>query len=203
MSKSSRKSTKDLLRLSEAAAALGVTTQTLRVWDREGKITTVRSPGRHRLVPQTEVDRLLGASAKHRSVTLTYCRVSTHEQKDNLERQTGRVLDYCASQKWSCEVYKDIGSGLNDRRRCLKKMMARLSDPDVARIVVEYRDRLARYGFEMFCNYCTMLGVDVVVIEESEPKEFEQEFAEDVIALVTSYAARLHGRRGGRKRAKK
>lgn len=181
---------------------MGVTTQTLRVWDREGKIQTVRSPGGHRLVPQHEIDRLLGASFKRRTVTLVYCRVSTHEQKDNLERQLGRVLEFCSERKWSAEVYKDIGSGLNDRRRSLKKMMSRLADSDVARVLVEYRDRLARYGFEMFCNYCALLGVEVVVMEGSAAKEFEQEFAEDVIALVTSYAARLHGRRGGRKRKK-
>lgn len=109
-------------------------------------------------------------------------------------------MEHCLVQKWEPELYKDIGSGLNDNRKQFKKLLKRIPDPDVKRVLVEYRDRLCRYGFSVFEGYCGGLGVDVVVLEEKEPKEFEQEFAEDVVALIASFSARLYGRRGGRKK---
>lgn len=117
-----------------------------------------------------------------------------------MERQIGRLLEHCAGQCWKVELFKDIGSGLNDNRKQFKKMLRRILEPDVARVVVEYQDRLCRYGFSVFQEYCTGLGVEVVILQEAESKEFEQEFAEDVVALITSFSARLYGRRGGRKK---
>jgi len=95
-------------------------------------------------------------------------------------------------------MFKDIGSGLNDNRKQFKKMLRRISEPDVLRIVVEHKDRLCRYGFSVFQEYCAGLGVEVVVLKETEPEEFEQEFAEDAVALIASFSARLCGRRGGK-----
>lgn len=189
-----------LLRLSKAADLLGVTTQTLRVWDANGTIKTVRSPGGHRLVPMGEVERVRGEAVNRRTATLVYARCSTKKQEENLERQVGRLLEHCVGQSWKPELFKDIGSGLNDNRKAFKKMLRRISEPDVARVVVEYKDRLCRYGFSVFEEYCSGLGVGVVVLRATESKEFEQEFAEDVVALIASFSARLYGRRGGRKK---
>lgn len=197
---SSKSTMSTLLRLSEATKLLGVTHQTLRTWDKEGKIEVVRSPGGHRLVPLSEVERLRGEKEKQRAITLVYARCSTQKQSENLERQVGRLLEHCAKQGWKVELFKDIGSGLNDNRKQFKKMLRRISEPDVARVVVEYKDRLCRYGFSVFQEYCTGLGVEVVILQEAESKEFEQEFAEDVVALIASFSARLYGRRGGRKK---
>lgn len=173
-----------------------MTTQTLRNWSNTGKIEVVRTEGNQRRVPLQEVERLQGHQG--RTVILAYCRCSTNKQKDNLERQVGRVLEFAASTGLSPELYKDIGSGLNENRRQFKKLLKRLPDPDVHTVVVEYRDRLSRYGFGTFESYCTSLGVRVVVIEDRESKEFEQEFSEDIVALIASFSARLYGRRGGK-----
>jgi len=191
------------LSLSKASKILGITTQTLRAWDREGKIQTIRTDGGHRRVPQSEIDRLLGKDPdKERILTLAYCRCSTNKQVENLERQVGRVLEYCSKRKWQVELFKDIGSGLNDNRKQFKKLLKRVADQDVKRVVVEYKDRIARFGFETFVGYCANFGVEVLVLQDAEPKEFEQEFAEDIVALVASFSARLYGRRGGRKKKK-
>jgi predicted site-specific integrase-resolvase len=144
----------------------------------------------------------MGKEVNQRCVTLVYARCSTRKQAENLERQVGRLLEHCASKKWEVELFKDIGSGLNDNRKSFKKLLRRVSKPDVARVVVEYKDRLCRYGFTVFHEYCFGLGVEVLVLQETESKEFEQEFAEDVVALIASFSARLYGRRGGRKGAK-
>jgi putative resolvase len=197
---SSKSTMTSLLRLSKAADLLGVTTRTLRAWDTAGTIKVVRSPGGHRLIPVSEVERLRGEAANKRAVTIVYARCSTKKQEDNLERQVGRLLEHCADQGWKPELFKDIGSGLNDNRKQFKKMLRRILEPDVVRVVVEYKDRLCRYGFSVFQEYCLGLGVDVVILQEAESREFEQEFAEDVVALIASFSARLYGRRGGRKK---
>ena len=147
-------------------------------------------------MPTSEIERLRGDTAHKRDTSLVYARCSTKKQEENLERQVGRLLEYCVKQGWKSELFKDTASGLNDNRKQLKKMLRRISETDVSRVVVEYKDRLCRYCFSMFKEYCTSLGVDVVVLQEAESKEFEQEFAEDVVALIASFSARLYGRRG-------
>lgn len=195
--KNSKSTMTTLLRLSEAARRLGVTTQTLRDWDRAGKIKTVRSKGNQRRVPISEVEGFLGAVT--RQTALVYARCSTQKQSENLERQVGRLLEYATGKYPQVELFKDIGSGLNENRRGFKKMLRRLTDSDVVAVVVEYKDRLSRYGFDTFKGYCESLGVGVVVLQEKDSVEFEQEFAEDIVALIASYSARLYGRRGGKK----
>lgn len=161
---------------------------------------TIRTEGGHRRVAVSEIHRLQGTQQKERTITLAYARCSTHKQEENLERQVGRVLEHCTKQGWQVELFKEIGSGLNDNRAQFKRLLTRVADDDVARVVVECKDRLARFGFETFVIYCRNLGVDVVVLEDATPKEFEQEFADDIIALVASYSGRMYGRRGGRKK---
>lgn len=172
------------------------------MWDRSGKMQTTRTQGKHRRVSMAEIERMKGQPQTQRSLTLAYCRCSTHKQEENLERQVGRVLEYCVKQGWSVDLYKDIGSGLNENRKDFRRLMGKVASPDVARVVVEYKDRLSRFGFDTFVLYCKGFGVDVVTIEDSEKKEFEQEFADDIVSLVTSYAARMYGRRGGRSKGK-
>ena len=168
--------------------------------DRTGRIKAVRTDGGRCRIPLSEVERLLGVAG--RSTALVYARCSTQKQTENLERQVGRLLEYANSTKLKVELYKDIGSGLNENRKQFKKLLARLSSPDVACIIVEYKDRISRYGFGTFESYCQSLGVEVRVLQDAEAREFEQEFAEDIVALIASYSARLYGRRGGRAKKK-
>ena len=188
------------LPLSKASKILGVTTKTLRNWDDAGKIKTGRTSGNHRRIPIEEINRLKGETQDSlRTKTLAYCRCSTKKQEENLERQVGRVLEYCYTNKWDVELYKDIGSGLNENRREFKKLLKRIAEDDVARVVVEYKDRIARYGFDTFVILCNNFGVKVIVLKEKEEQSFEEEMVDDIISLVTSYSARIYGRRGGKK----
>lgn len=194
---------KELLTLSKASKILGVTTKTLRNWDDAGKIKTIRTKGNHRRIPVEEIDRIKGDEPKSftRVKTLAYCRCSTKKQEENLERQIGRVLEYCYEQKWEVELFKDIGSGLNENRRNFNKLLKRVADDDVQRVIIEYKDRVARYGFETFKALCDNFGVEVVILNEKEEKSFEEEVVDDIISLVTSYSARIYGKRGGRKKS--
>jgi len=181
---------------------IGVSTKTLREWDKKGKIKCVRTSGSHRRIPLSEIERIQGLPSIERNISLVYCRVSTRKQSENLERQIGRVVDWCLSNSLNIELYKDIGSGLNEHRSNFKNLLKRISNKDVKQVIVEYKDRISRFGFETFVTYCKNFGVDVVVLNDAEPKEFEQELVEDIISIVTSYSARLYGRRGGRKSKK-
>jgi predicted site-specific integrase-resolvase len=118
-----------------------------------------------------------------------------------LERQVGRVLEFCNDNGWIVELFKEIGSGLNDNRKEFKRLLKQIATPETKRVVFEFKDRVTRFGFIMFEQYCLSFGVEVVAIEEAESKAFEQEFSEDIIAIIASYSARLYGRRGGRKKA--
>lgn len=176
--------------------------ETLRQWDKKGKIRIIRTDGNQRRIPQSEIDRLTAVEGVQRTTTLVYCRVSTKKQSENLERQIGRVLEHCAKEGWKAELYKEIASGLNERRSQFKKLLKRIADEDVARVVVEFKDRIARFGLQMFTEYCNHFGVEIVVMNQGETKEFEQEMVDDIVMIMTSYSARLYGRRGGKKKVK-
>jgi putative resolvase len=188
----------ELVSLSKASKIIGVTTRTLRQWDSDGTLKTIRTPGGHRRIPIAEINKFIGEPSKN--ITLAYCRVSTSKQKENLERQVGRVLEKCSKEGWKTEVYKDIGSGLNENRKEFRRLLKRISDREIKRVVIEYKDRITRFGFGTFVAHCNSFGVEVVVLEDTEKKAFEQELAEDMISLITSYSARLYGRRGGKAR---
>ena len=176
-----------------------ISQKTLRLWDKAGKLKTVRTEGGHRRIPVTELEKY-SKQENTRNVSLCYARCSTQKQQDNLERQVGRILEYCVTNGWKAELYKDIGSGLNDNRKQFKKLLKRISHDDIARVVVEYKDRIARYGFELFKSFCESYGVEIVIMKECVKKEFEEELVDDMIAIVTSFSARMYGRRGGKRK---
>jgi len=103
--------------MKEASEILGVHVRTLQKWDREGKIRCVRTVGGKRRVPESEIKRILGLHEERKVVG--YARVSSHNQRDDLERQIEAINQYARERGWSVEILKDIGSGLNeDRRGC-------------------------------------------------------------------------------------
>lgn len=129
-------------------------------------------------------------------VVVAYCRVSSHDQKADLERQAGRVLTLSSE----CGIRIDrtvaeIGSGLNGRRTKLRKLLA---DPKVTTIVVEHRDRLARFGVEYLEAALAAHGRTVVILDDAE---LPDDLARDLTEVLTSMCARLYGRRSATRRA--
>ena len=127
-----------------------------------------------------------------------YGRVSSHDQKEDLERQLNRLRDWCASKGFI--VFKevtDIGSGLNGHR---KNLLSVLSDKTVTHVAVEHKDRLARFGWEMVEACLNASGRTLLVMNETECKD---DLVQDFIDVVTSMCARIYGRRSAKNRAKK
>ena len=190
-------------KLSEAAEILGVHPHTIRKWEWAGKIKCVRTPGGRRRIPESELKRILGKLNRNRCII--YARVSTHKQeKDgNLERQVKRLIDYAKSKGYEIvEVFKEVASGVNEDRTELNKALDMIREGKADILLVEFKDRLARLGFKYIEKYCKAFDCRIEIVEKDESKTPQQELVEDLIAIVSSFAARIYGSRG-KARAKK
>lgn len=128
--------------------------------------------------------------------TIVYARVSSSENKSNLESQADRVSAFCNANGWVVkEIIKECASGLNDTRPKLQKI---LRHKDVTRVVVEHKDRLTRFGFEYIK---TLFQAEIVII--NEVAEDENDLMQDFVSLVTSFCARLYGRRRTKRKTEK
>jgi putative resolvase len=139
---------------------------------------------------------LVDPPVRETGVTVAYCRVSSHDQKADLERQAGRVLTMCSERGVRIDrTVTEIGSGRGGRRTKLRKL---LGDPKVATIVVEHRDRLARFGVEYLEAALAAHGRTVVVLDDAE---LPDDLARDLTEVLTCMCARLYGRRSASRRA--
>lgn len=127
--------------------------------------------------------------------TLAYARVSSHDQKDDLERQKQVLELYCASQGWTFEIVSDLGSGMNYHKKGLKQLLNAILDDGVDRLVITHKDRLLRFGAELVFAICEAKGVEVVIINQGEDTSFEEDLAKDVLEIITVFSARLYGAR--------
>ena len=127
-----------------------------------------------------------------------YARVSSADQKSDLERQLGRLAEYASREKLTVvRSVSEIGSGLNGHRA---KVMRLLADPSVHTVVVEHRDRLARFGSEYIEAAMAASGRKLVVVDQTEMKD---DLEQDMVDILTSFCARLYGRRAAKNRAAK
>ncbi|QTA83619.1 Resolvase N-terminal domain-containing protein [Desulfonema limicola] len=131
--------------------------------------------------------------------TVCYARVSSSENKKNLEIQAERLCSYCAAKGWQIkEVVKECASGLNDNRPRLTKL---LKNPVVTRIVVEHKDRLTRFGFNYIKLFKESQGCRIEIINESANDR--DELMQDFVSLVTSFTTRLYGLRRSKRKTEK
>lgn len=128
--------------------------------------------------------------------TVTYARVSSSENKDNLVRQSKRLNKFCRANGWVVtQSITEVGSGLNDKRRKLTKV---LEEAKVTRLVVEHKDRLSRFGVNYIRILCQHIGCELVIINTTEVEK--DDLIQDFVAVITSFCARLYGlRRKSRK----
>ncbi len=134
-------------------------------------------------------------------VVSSYARVSTKKQQEagHWDRQLGRLTAFAAEQRWTVvAALADVASGLNEKRRGLHRLLDRAQQHQAGIVAGEYQDRLARFGFTYLESYLHAFGVRVVVMEHTV-KDDQQELMEDLIAITTSFSARIYGKRGGKK----
>jgi predicted site-specific integrase-resolvase len=167
-------------------------------WIKSGRIVAYNVNGRWR-IPYSEVERVLRGVQRVKRVAI-YARVSSNTQRNDLERQVDALKLWVSKNFPSTEyiVVTDIASGLNEDRRGLRKLTEMAKRREIQAIVVAYRDRLTRFGFEYLKTLFNTLGVDVYVAFQEEPKDYVQELVEDFIEIATSFASRIYGKRSRR-----
>ena len=189
----------EMISISKASKILGVDVRTLQRWDNDGKLTAYRTLGGHRRYKLSEIESLISGSIKENTKknVFIYCRVSTKKQADsgNLKRQKDRLVRYCNDKQYNIiHIFEEIAGGLNDKRRELTKMLKRLNDVDT--IVIEYPDRLARFGYNYIVEFCKSVDVSIETVEQNKELEPNEEMVNDLISIVTCFSAKLYGSRG-------
>lgn len=181
------------IKVGEAAKILGVSIQTLRRWEKEGYLTPHRkSKGKTRYYDR---DLLTENQVAENELTVAYARVSSHDQKEDLERQAEVLATYCAKQGWNFQVIRDLGSGMNYQKKGLKALINLILEKKISRLVLTHKDRLLRFGAELIFALCEVKQIEVVLINRGEEISFEEELAQDVLEIITVFCARLYGSR--------
>ncbi|MDJ0742316.1 MAG: IS607 family transposase [Xenococcaceae cyanobacterium MO_167.B27] len=180
------------LSISEAAYLLGVSTDTLRRWEKEGKITSSRTEGGHRRYDLTSILK----DKEDEGLTILYPRVSTRPQLKDLDRQIAVLETYAQIKGWkNCLTLKDIGSGVNYRKRGLNKLLSLLTEGKATRLVLTTKDRLLRFGSELVFSICELYSVEVVILNKDPDSSPEEELVKDVLEIITVFSAKLHSMR--------
>ena len=153
--------------------------QTLRNWAANGKLhphhTTVSG---YRYYSDEQLNQVINVKPKNR-ITIGYCRVSSHKQKGDLERQIDNVKTYLLAKGQPFEIISDIGSGINYKKKGLQELIRRISQNQVEKVVVLYKDRLLRFGFELIEYIASLYNCEIEIIDNTEKSE-QQELVEDV-----------------------
>jgi len=165
--------------IGQAAKELGVSRDTLRRWEKSGKITVERTVKGHR---RYNLATLLGAQSRTalaNKKTVAYARVSSHDQKEDLVRQVQLLESFCAANGWTCEIIEDLGSGLNYNKRGLRNLVRSICLSQIDRLVLTHKDRLLRFGSELIFSLCEQFGIEIVIINKTETSNFEEDLVQD------------------------
>ena len=186
-----------MLSIGKFAKSLGVSIQTLRNWDKEGKLkpTYVTENG-YRYYSEDLLNKFRNIKNvnKIKKKNILYARVSTKNQKDDLDRQVENLQQYAYSKGYSFEIITDIGSGINYKKEGLLKMINLVECGEVDRIIVLYKDRLIRFGYDLIEYICKLNDTKIEIVDNSTISK-EQELTEDLIQIITIFANRLYGAR--------
>jgi transposon, resolvase len=186
-----------MLSIGKFAKSLGVSIQTLRNWDKEGKLkpTYVTENG-YRYYSEDLLNKFRNIKNvnKIKKKNILYARVSAKDQKDDLNRQIDNLKQYAYSKGYSFEIITDIGSGINYKKEGLLKMINLVECGEVDRIIVLYKDRLIRFGYDLIEYICKLNDTKIEIVDNSTVSK-EQELTEDLIQIITVFANRLYGAR--------
>lgn len=182
----------------EMTELLGVTAQTLRNWDKSGKLKPHhKSANGYRYYAESDLNQLLGKLDTIQGKTVGYCRVSSKKQADDLQQQIEDMRTYLLAQGTPFEIISDIGSDINYQRKGLQELIKGITNHSISKVVVLYKDRLARFGFELIEYIADLYGCTIEIIDTTQKTE-QQELVEDLVQIITVFSCKLQGQRANK-----
>jgi predicted site-specific integrase-resolvase len=181
--------------IGKLAEKLGVSVDTLRNWERKGKLIPERTSGGHRRYDVQKAIAIINKKPTIEKIVIAYARVPTPNKKDDLERQKQVLELYCAAKGYKYKIIEDIGSGLNYNKKGLLELIRLIESNQVSKLILNYKDRLLRFGNEIIFEICKYHDVEVVILNEDEQKTYEEELVEDVLSIITDFSAKIYGSR--------
>ena len=179
-----------IYKLSEFGEKIGKSVDTLRRWDRDGTLKAKRTPTNHRYYDDGDVRNYLGIKQAKRK-TVVYCRVSSHGQKDDLKSQIEAMETFCLSSGIAVDEWlQEIAGGMNFKRKKFLKVIGEIIEGKVEKLLIAHKDRLARFGFDLFEHLASENGCEIVVVNQ-ESLSPQQEMVEDLMAIVHTFSCRL------------
>ena len=175
---------------------LGVTAQTLRNWDKEDKLKPayVKSNGYRYYSEESILAYTQERKTKKNLNVIGYARVSSKKQLDDLERQVDNIKEYLSNKYETFDIITDVGSGINYNKPGLLKLIEKINKKEVDLIVVLYKDRLLRFGFELVEYFAKLNNVSIEVLDKID-KTQNQELVEDLVQIITVFSCKIQGKR--------
>lgn len=185
-----------MIRLNDMAKRLGVSVKTLQRWDREGILIAKRNPNNRRYYTEDQYLEYIGSSNKKNRKIIAYTRVSSNNQKDDLQNQITFIRNYVnAKGEILDDVIQDIGSGLNyNRKHWNDLLLNQIPKGEIKKIYITYKDRFVRFGFDWFEKFCNHYNCEIVIIKNPETSP-QQELIEDLISIIHVFSCRIYGLR--------
>lgn len=184
-----------LMSIGKFAKLVGVTPTTLRRMHESGELMPHHiSEGGTRYYSTDQLKFFTNNDVEPVKLVVGYCRVSTPSQKDDLKTQIENVKSYMYAKGYQFEIIEDVGSGINYKKKGLQTLISKICNREISKIVILYKDRLVRFGYEMLEYLCTINDVEIEIIDNTEYSK-EQELTDDLIQIITVFANRLYGQR--------
>lgn len=199
-----------LLTLKETEEVLNVSKSTLQRWDNSGKLIALRTEGGHRRYKISDIEKLLGKKTTSKNnnnkeiIVATYARCSTPDQKahGDIDRQSTRIFEYCTKHNYKVEhIIKDMGSGLNDKRKGFIKLCNLVVNGKINKVVIEHKDRLTRFQYNLIEFFFNSYGVEIELLDKKEYTE-QEELVNDMMMLIASFSGKLYSLRAQENRKK-
>jgi predicted site-specific integrase-resolvase len=186
--------------INEFSKILGVSAQTLRNWDKNGKLHPHHtSSNGYRYYSHEQLNQVMNIKPNLNRKIIGYCRVSSNKQKDDLQRQIENMKLYLMAQGKPFEIISDIGSGINYKKKGLRELIKLITQNQVEKVVVLYKDRLLHFGFELVEYIASLYNCEIEIIDSTEKSE-QQELVEDLVQIITVFSCKLQGKRSNKAR---
>ena len=185
----------------EFSKLISRTPQTLRNWDNSGRLkANHKGAGGYRYYSHQQLKEILQIKDDSKDkIIIGYCRVSSNKQKDDLERQVENMDKYLQSLNCEYEIIQDIGSGINYSKKGLRTLLKKINNQEISKIIILYKDRLLRFGFELIEYMANLNGCEIEILDNTE-KTQQEELVEDLIQIVTVFSCKLQGKRANKTR---